>query len=170
MKKLHTTLLIFFIINHLIGQADELPFQPSCNIVSLDSIASILEIDTMNITQQDLNFRTKTSLCYNIADTGVRKLTIRSDWKTPQEIQNKLLENNYVKYLAEGDKYVQNYQEVTSSIGTQTLFGTGLDENNNHIHIIRRRYDNNSEIRVEMIKEVLDANAETDLLSIIDNV
>ena len=170
MKKYILFFLTFLYFGQINSQSTELIYQPACGIATLEEISTTIGIDTSLLVQKSLNFRNKTSRCYVFDSNDVQFFVIRLEWKSQGDILKQVLLTNYQTYLSQGDKYISNYQELSSPSGTQTLFGTGQNDENRYVHIIRRRYGDEAEALIEMTLDALDSNAQSKLQTILNSI
>ena len=170
MKKYILSFLAFICFGQINGQSTELIYQSACGITTLEEISNTIGIDTSLLIQKSLDFRNKTSRCYAFDSNDVQYFVIKLEWKSQGDILKQILSNNYQTYLTQGDKYISNYQDLSSPSGTQTLFGTGQNNENRYVHILRRRYGDDAEALIEMTLDALDSNAQSKLQTILNNI
>lgn len=189
MKIIHlaTAVLLLLLLNSCGGSADSnnndsntqstapntttsLSKQDACSVFDNNKVASILGVDAAMLKSDDMSFGKGRSICYYYTAEGNRKLYIRLAWEGEKAIENKVLEQQYKKFLTEGAEAVQQYKEVSTANGNQILYGVGQDREGKYVHIMRKRIGNDAEIQLEIVKETEDNNGEKTLLQLINAI
>ncbi len=149
------------------NSAVDLKKQKACEAIPLETIAKLMDVDKSLITQEDMGFGEKRSICYYYTKEGNRKFFIRMAWKSEKVEGNMVLQNQYANYLSNGDNNIKDYQEIQNTAQAQILFGIGQDHENKYIHILRKRYGNKAEVQLELTKEKKDEMAKDFLIKVL---
>lgn len=165
------SLLISFGFSSLNAQDNtRLTEQVACEVLTLEEIAQLLEVDLDQIKQDDMSFSNKQSICYYYTAEGNRKLFIRLAWKSEKAATNKVLEKQFKKYLEKGDVNQNRYVELERTSEHQLIYGSGKDRENKSIQIIRKRFGNNAEAQIELVKESLGDNVKDQLVRVLSKL
>ena len=180
MKTLLTALYLSFAFCISYGQASSvsetttsivLEKQKACDVISMDQIAELLDVESSKLVEEDMSFAEskRRSICHVIAKDVIASCNIRLGWKSKKAEAKKRLEQSYTRYLTSGEENVNSYEEISNTNDTQILFGKGSSKSGN-LYVVRKRFGNSSEVKIEVLKESEDDSLKSRLVSIVENI
>ena len=149
---------------------NELSQQNACEILSIEKISQLMDVEKSTIKQKDMSFGKRRSICYYFTKEGNRKFYIRLAWKSEKAKENRVLQKQYENFMSNGDHPIKEYQELSSTEQSQILYGRGQDHENKYIHVLRKRFNNQAEIQLEVTKENKEDILKDVLLEVINGI
>ena len=120
----------------------------ACEYVDHNTIAAVMGWNASGIKEElmmSLKDRDVTVCSYMHEDD---MLMIRLAWKSIKSEENKVLENNFKRFLGGGENNL-SYQEVELTPDSQTIFGMGKGRGGQMQYILRKRLRNAVDIQIE---------------------
>lgn len=140
--------------------------QKACDMLSKTEVARLLGVEVDALVEEDMSFAesNRRSICHYVVKGEVASYNLRLGWKSDKAVENKILEKSYIRYLASGEKNMKSYEELTNKNGIQILYGEQDEAHGTRNHIIRKRYGNKAELKIEILKEARSNENVKDLL------
>lgn len=126
----------------------------ACEAISSDQVASIMGWDAAG-TKSEETFNMKEgriTVCHFTNAEKEGSISLRVSKENEKAIEFKKLENNYARYLAEGEKNL-TYESVAGSPGSETLYGVGDAMHGMKAHVLRTRFGNEFDTTVETMSD-----------------
>ncbi|HHH55353.1 MAG TPA: hypothetical protein ENK91_16970 [Bacteroidetes bacterium] len=155
------------------ASSNTLKKQDACEVLSKEEVSSLLKVDINDLTQEDMSFaeNERRSICHYVVKNGeIGSYNIRLSWKSDKAKANKVLEKSYSRYLSSGEKNMDSYEELDNSNGTQILFGTQKEDHGTTNYIIRKRFGNSAEVKIEVLTQNEAKELKSKLLKIINEL
>lgn len=118
--------------------------QEACSAITTADLVEVLGWSEADIKSDQGRDTKKVSICNLLHQE--EKLMVRLGWKSEAAQKNKVLENNFKKYLEKGEGKISY-----TAIDETTLQGDVEDRGGQHIYMVRKRFGNEAEIQIELV-------------------
>ena len=149
----------------------QLQKQKACEVLSIEQVADLLNVDVANLVKEDMSFAEgkRRSICHIVVKDEIASYNMRLGWKSERAQAKKVLEKNYAKYLSQGEEQMKNYQELKNDGDVQILYGVEKGKQGTN-HLIRKRYGNSAEVKIEILTSTENQELKNLLLEIVEKI
>ena len=167
MRSLFLSILTIIFFNNS-SNAQSITQLKACDVLSIEQMAKLLETNPTNLVKEDMSFAEgkRRTICHYILKGAIGSVNVRVATKSDKAKENKVLEKSYQRYLTQGEQNISSYEEISAEGEIQILYGANTDRSGTN-HVIRKRFGNIGEIKIEVLKGNSDESLRTALLEII---
>lgn len=151
--------------------SQQLSRQMACEVLSIDDVARLLKTEANNLISEDMSFAEgkRRSICHYVVKGKVASYNMRLAWQSEKAVANGALVKRYERYLKNGEENMKQYTELQNDGKIQILYGAqALGGGMNHV--IRKRYGNSAEAKIEVLLEEGNYELKDELLEIIQRI